>query len=326
MAMLPRVDDPALLVGSDTLDDAAIYRLNDDLALVQTVDFFTPVVDDPYDFGRIAAANAFSDIYAMGGRPLTALNIVCFPIGRAAARVPGPHPPGRRRDGPPGRRDHRRRPHHRRPRAQVRHGRHRPGQAGRGDDQRRRRDRATCWCSPSRSAPASSRRPSRRARPTPAAIAAATASMATLNRDGAEVARRTTASRAHRRHRLRPARAISPRCAARAASVPSCGSRPCRCCPERWSWCAAESRPAAPSATSSSSAPGPTSTTRSSLGSSCCAPTRRLREGCCSPCPRRRWPGRSQDLTRLHSPAAAVVGRIGEAGEMLIEVTYAVGP
>jgi len=79
--MLPRVDDPALLVGATTLDDAAVYRLSDDIALVQTVDFFTPVVDDPYDFGRIAAANAFSDIYAMGGRPLTALNIVCFPSG-----------------------------------------------------------------------------------------------------------------------------------------------------------------------------------------------------------------------------------------------------
>ena len=81
MQMLPRVDDPALLVGADTLDDAAIYRLSDDVALVQTVDFFTPVVDDPYDFGRIAAANAFSDVYAMGGRPLTALNVVCFPSG-----------------------------------------------------------------------------------------------------------------------------------------------------------------------------------------------------------------------------------------------------
>ena len=77
--MLPPVNDPALLVGSDTLDDAAVYRLNDEIALVQTVDFFTPVVDDPYDFGRIAAANAFSDVYAMGGRPLTALNIVAFP-------------------------------------------------------------------------------------------------------------------------------------------------------------------------------------------------------------------------------------------------------
>jgi selenide,water dikinase len=81
MQMLPHVDDPALLVGADTFDDAAVYRLSDDVALVQTVDFFTPVVDDPYDFGRIAAANAFSDIYAMGGRPLTALNVVCFPSG-----------------------------------------------------------------------------------------------------------------------------------------------------------------------------------------------------------------------------------------------------
>ncbi len=65
--MLPPTDDPALLVGADTLDDAAIYRLSDEIALVQTVDFFTPVVDDPYDFGRIAAANALSDVYAMGG-------------------------------------------------------------------------------------------------------------------------------------------------------------------------------------------------------------------------------------------------------------------
>jgi selenide,water dikinase len=76
---MPRSDDPDLLVGNDKLDDAAVYRLSSTDALVQTVDFFTPVVDDPYDFGRIAAANAFSDVYAMGGRPLTALNIVCFP-------------------------------------------------------------------------------------------------------------------------------------------------------------------------------------------------------------------------------------------------------
>jgi selenide, water dikinase len=81
MAMLPPVDDPALLVGADTFDDAAIYRLSDEIALVQTVDFFTPVVDDPFDFGRIAAANAFSDVYAMGARPLTALNLVSFPTG-----------------------------------------------------------------------------------------------------------------------------------------------------------------------------------------------------------------------------------------------------
>ncbi|CAI6032694.1 selenide, water dikinase SelD [Cohnella sp. JJ-181] len=72
--------DPNLLVGIDTSDDAGVYRLSDELALVQTVDFFTPIVDDPYAFGQIAAANAISDIYAMGGRPLTALNIVAFPI------------------------------------------------------------------------------------------------------------------------------------------------------------------------------------------------------------------------------------------------------
>ncbi len=74
------VPNPSLLVGLDTSDDAGVYQLNDDLALVQTVDFFTPIVDNPYDFGQIAAANAISDIYAMGGKPLTALNIVAFPI------------------------------------------------------------------------------------------------------------------------------------------------------------------------------------------------------------------------------------------------------
>jgi len=73
------VDDPNALVGHATGDDAAVYRLSDDRALVVTADFFTPIVDDPYDFGRIAAANALSDIYAMGGKPLFALNLVGFP-------------------------------------------------------------------------------------------------------------------------------------------------------------------------------------------------------------------------------------------------------
>lgn len=72
--------DPNLLVGIETCDDAGVYRITDDIALIQTLDFFTPIVNDPYDFGRIAAANALSDVYAMGGRPLTAMNIVCFPI------------------------------------------------------------------------------------------------------------------------------------------------------------------------------------------------------------------------------------------------------
>ena len=78
---LPKVDDPNLLVGSGTADDSAVYRLNDSVALVQSVDFFPPIVDDPYWFGAIAAANALSDIYAMGATPLIGLNIVCFPIG-----------------------------------------------------------------------------------------------------------------------------------------------------------------------------------------------------------------------------------------------------
>jgi selenide, water dikinase len=77
---LPLETDPNLLVGRETSDDAGVYRLTADVALVQTIDFITPVVNDPYDFGRIAAANALSDVYAMGGRPLTAMNVVCFPI------------------------------------------------------------------------------------------------------------------------------------------------------------------------------------------------------------------------------------------------------
>ena len=68
-----------LLVGLDTADDAAVYKLNDDMALIQTLDFFTPMVDDPYVFGQIAASNSLSDVYAMGGKPLVAMNIVCFP-------------------------------------------------------------------------------------------------------------------------------------------------------------------------------------------------------------------------------------------------------
>jgi selenide,water dikinase len=76
---LPRQTDPNVLVGFDTNDDAGIYLLGEGLALVQTVDFFTPIVDDPYLFGQIAAANALSDVYAMGGRPVSALSIVGFP-------------------------------------------------------------------------------------------------------------------------------------------------------------------------------------------------------------------------------------------------------
>jgi selenide,water dikinase len=72
--------DENLIVGLDRADDAGVYRVTDDLAIIQTVDFFTPIVDDPYGFGQIAAANALSDIYAMGGIPKTAMNLVAFPV------------------------------------------------------------------------------------------------------------------------------------------------------------------------------------------------------------------------------------------------------
>jgi len=83
------VSDPNALVGTETKDDAAVYRLSDDQAVVETADFFTPVVDDPYWFGRIAAANAFSDIWAMGARPLFALNLVGWPVKTLPLEVLG---------------------------------------------------------------------------------------------------------------------------------------------------------------------------------------------------------------------------------------------
>src|SRR3970282_320149 len=80
MQSLPKAErNPNVLVGLETWDDAGVFRISDELALVQTVDFFTPIVDDPRDFGAVAAANALSDCYAMGGTPVTALGIVCFP-------------------------------------------------------------------------------------------------------------------------------------------------------------------------------------------------------------------------------------------------------
>src|SRR5688500_4701306 len=79
LAPIPGASDERNLVGRETFDDAGVFFLSDDLALVQTVDVYAPVVDDPYAFGQIAAANALSDVYAMGGQPLTALNIVAFP-------------------------------------------------------------------------------------------------------------------------------------------------------------------------------------------------------------------------------------------------------
>ncbi len=87
LSQLPIITDPNVLVGSATADDAAIYKLNDDLALVLTTDFFTPIVDKPYDFGAVAATNALSDVYAMGGKPLTALNLVGFPDEKLSVNV-----------------------------------------------------------------------------------------------------------------------------------------------------------------------------------------------------------------------------------------------
>ena len=80
VAGLPRSADPRVLVATDTADDAGVVKLTDELAIVQTADFFTPIVDDPYAFGRIAATNALSDIYAMGGVPVSALNLVAYPL------------------------------------------------------------------------------------------------------------------------------------------------------------------------------------------------------------------------------------------------------
>src|SRR5260221_970638 len=79
---IPPFESPDVIVGTETSDDAGVFRLRPDLAIVNTVDFFTPIVDDPFMFGQIAAANALSDVYAMGGDPKTALNIVGFPKGK----------------------------------------------------------------------------------------------------------------------------------------------------------------------------------------------------------------------------------------------------
>jgi selenide,water dikinase len=87
LARLPAVQDPNVLVGHATSDDAAVYRLSDDLALILTTDFFTPIVDRPYDFGAVAAANALSDVYAMAGTPLAALSLVGFPSGALPPEV-----------------------------------------------------------------------------------------------------------------------------------------------------------------------------------------------------------------------------------------------
>lgn len=87
MRGLTQFPDPNLLVGTSTSDDAAVYRINDEQALVQTLDFFTPIVDDPYTYGQIAAANSLSDVYAMGGLPITAMNVVGVPLEHLSLKV-----------------------------------------------------------------------------------------------------------------------------------------------------------------------------------------------------------------------------------------------
>ena len=147
LAALPAQTDPDLLVGSGTYDDAGVYRLSDDLALVQTVDFFTPIVDDPRDFGRIAAANALSDVYAMGGRPVTALNLVAFSLERLGRRGAGRDPGGRRRD-------------------RARGGRRRSSAATRSTTPSRSTAwRSPAWCIPTRVVRNSTAPPGRRALP-----------------------------------------------------------------------------------------------------------------------------------------------------------------
>ena len=86
--MLPPVDDPNALVAADTADDCAVYRVNETHAIVQSVDFFTPIVDDPYLFGQIAVANGLSDVYAMGGSPITALSVISAMSKTALSTTP----------------------------------------------------------------------------------------------------------------------------------------------------------------------------------------------------------------------------------------------
>ena len=111
LAGLPPIVDPNVIVGHATADDAAVYRLSDDLALILTTDFFTPIVDRPYDFGAVAAANALSDVYAMAGVPMAALSLVGFPSRSLAPRGPGGDSSRRHRQGERGGDRHRRRAH-----------------------------------------------------------------------------------------------------------------------------------------------------------------------------------------------------------------------
>src|SRR3982750_3623249 len=129
-----------LLVGLETADDAAVYRLNDTPAIVATTDFFTPIVDEPFDFGRIAATNALSDVYAMGGKPILALAIVGMPVDRLPAETIGAILGGGGGGGGlrQGRGPGRRRPLHRQRGAHLRPGGPGPGRSRPGADQQGR--------------------------------------------------------------------------------------------------------------------------------------------------------------------------------------------
>ena len=138
--------DPNLLVGFDTADDAAVYRLRDDLAVVVTTDFFTPIVDDAYDWGRIAATNALSDVYAMGGTPLLALNLVAWPREGLPFELLARVLDGGAAAAARGRLPHRRRPLDRRRGAEVRPGGGRHRRPRTRCSRTRPRNPATRWC------------------------------------------------------------------------------------------------------------------------------------------------------------------------------------
>ena len=139
-----------LLVGIETADDAAVYQLNDEQALIATTDFFMPIVDDPFDFGRIAATNAISDVYAMGGRPIMALALVGMPINVLSTATIGRVLEGGAAVCRSGRHPDRRRPHHRLGRGHLRPGGARPGAPEARASATPTRAPATCWCWASR--------------------------------------------------------------------------------------------------------------------------------------------------------------------------------
>ncbi len=220
---------PSCMVGIETADDAAVYRLNDEQALIATTDFFMPIVDDPYDFGRIAATNAISDVYAMGGTP----DHGAGPGGHARQpAAAGSHRRHRaRRPGRVPRRRHpdRRRPHHRLGRADLRPGGDGPGAPRPRAAQCRRAAPATCWCWASRWAWACCRPRSRKN-----SCAETGYRQHDRHHHAAQQARHRAGgagrrARADRRHRLRPGRPRAGTGARRRAHARWSNGRRCRC-------------------------------------------------------------------------------------------------